>query len=402
MFWMIINKFYKKDIYSIPWGTMGSNNPELSIVLPCRNEEKAIGFCINNIKNVIARHKLDAEIVVSDSSRDRSHEIARELGARVVKHNKKGYGIACLEGFRAAKGKYLIMVDSDGTYDFEDIPKYLHYMRRGYDFVIGNRFKGKMHYRAMPFSHKYIGNPMLSWILSLFFKVNVGDSHCGMRGLTKKAFEKLELKTTGMEFASEMIIKAGKSRLKIKEFPTNYYKRKGRSKLSSFSDGWRHLRFMLMYAPDYLFLVPGIMLFLLGIFIITAFLFGPIEIFGVTMYTYPTIAGSFFAILGYQIINLGLFAKTYAVSTGFEKKDKMVDALARLINFESGIVLGAGLLVIAILIGLIQLIRWIDQGFPALENNAIMILAFTLSIIAIQTLFSVFFMSILLVNKNGN
>jgi len=253
----------------------------------------------------------------------------------------------------------------------------------------------------MPLLHKYIGNPLLSAALSTFFSSKIKDTHCGMRAITRKALDKLELKTTGMEFASEMIIKAIKNRLKIKELPINYYERKGKSKLSSFSDGWRHLRFMLMYAPDYLFLIPGALLFLLGIFIITIFLFGPLDMFGLTLYTYPTIAGSFLAILGYQIINLGLFAKTYAVSSGFQKKDKMVDMLAKLINFESGIVLGAVLLLISFFIGLIQLIRWIEQGFPALENNATMILALTLSIIAVQTLFSVFFMSILLVNKNG-
>lgn len=217
-----------------------------SIILPCRNEEKAIGYCIDNINQSmkIAGIK-DYEIVVSDSSTDNSPKIAKKMGAKVIKHNKKGYGIAYLKGFKATKGKFIICVDADGTYGYDEIPKFISYLNQGYDFVIGNRFKGKMEKGSMPLVPRYIGNRILSGILILLFKAKIHDSHCGIRGITKKALEKLKLKTTGMEFASEMIIKATKNKLKIKEIPSNYYKRIGKSKLNSFSDGFRHLIYML-------------------------------------------------------------------------------------------------------------------------------------------------------------
>jgi len=374
-------------------------NPKVSIILPCRNEEKAVGFCIDNIKKIINKHNIDAEIIASDSSKDKSAEIAESLGAKVVKHNKKGYGIALLEGFKAANGRYIFFADADCTYEFREIPRFLHYLKNGYDFVIGNRFKGKIQRGSMPWLHKYLGNPLLSATLRLFFGARIHDAHCGMRAITRKALDKLELKTTGMEFASEMIIKAIKNRLKIKELNINYYKRKGKSKLGSFTDGWRHLRFMLMYAPNYLFMVPGISLMIIGIFIMVLFLIGPIKIFGLTLYTHPIIIGSFFAILGYQVINLGIYARTYAVSTGFEKKDKFIDSIAKYITFEFGLIFGIVLLLIGFFSGLIILLDWIIRGFPGILkiNNIILIL--TLGVLGIQTIFSAFFISILLVEK---
>ena len=373
--------------------------PELSIVLPCRNEEKAIGFCIHSIKKVLKEHNIQGEIIVSDSSIDNSPVIARKLGAQVIKHNKKGYGIACLEGCKAAKGSYIILADADGTYDFNNIPKFLHYLYTGYDFVIGNRFKGSIQKGAMPFLHRYIGNPLLSGLLKLFFNAKINDAHCGMRAITKKALDKLNLKTTGMEFASEMVLKAVQEKLRIKEIPINYHKRKEKSKLNSFSDGWRHLRFMLMYAPNYLFILPGISLILLGTMIMTLLLMGPIKINDFTLYTHPMIIGSFLTIVGYQIVNLGVYARTYAISTGLKKKDTFVDLLAKYITFESGVMLGAIIILISLILGLHILLGWISEGFPALSkiNNLIVIL--TLGVIGVQTLFSSFFLSIMLIEK---
>jgi len=250
----------------------------------------------------------------------------------------------------------------------------------------------------MPWHHQYIGNPLLSGTLSLFFGSKIRDAHCGMRAITKKALDKLELKTTGMEFASEMVIKAIKNNLKTKELPINYSERIGKSKLSSFKDGWRHLRFMLMYAPTYLFLIPGILFFILGSIIMALFLSGPVELNGITLYNRPMLLGSFFAILGYQIISLGIYAKTYMKSAGFIRSDKLVDKMAKLITFESGIMAGALILLGALLLGLSVLYSWIIGGFPALTSNT-MVLALTLGIIGIQTIFSAFFLSILLVEK---
>lgn len=220
--------------------------PEISIILPCHNEQEALPFCLAQIKKNIKQNNLNAEIIVSDSSTDKSPEIARSESAILVKHGKEGYGIAYLEAFKIARGKYVFMADADGTYDFAEIPNFLKYLRENYDFVLGDRFSGKMEKGAMPFLHK-LGNPLLSGMLRLFFGTKISDSHCGMRAISKKSLEKLNLQTIGMEFASEMVVKSLKNNLKIKELPINYYKRKGKSKLRTFSDGWRHFRFMVLY-----------------------------------------------------------------------------------------------------------------------------------------------------------
>ncbi|HBR15264.1 MAG TPA: dolichol-P-glucose synthetase, partial [Candidatus Omnitrophica bacterium] len=222
---------------------------ELSIILPCRDEEKAIGGCLRQIKEVLADCHIDAEVIVSDSSTDCSPQITRSQGIILVKHDKEGYGTAYLEGFKAACGKYVFCADPDGSYDFNEIPRFLECLRRGDDFVIGNRFKGRISPGAMPWLHQYIGNPLFSFLLRLFFRTKISDVHCGMRAISREALDKLHLRTLGMEFASEWVIKAVKKGLKIKELPVNYYCRQGKSKLRSFVDGWRHLRFMLLYSP---------------------------------------------------------------------------------------------------------------------------------------------------------
>jgi glycosyltransferase involved in cell wall biosynthesis len=223
---------------------------ELSIILPCLNEEQALGACLEKIKQIIKENNPKAEIIVVDNgSTDRSCQIAQELGARLIHEKERGYGSACLKGLESAKGTYLFLADSDGSYDFKEIPRFIAELKKGHDFIIGNRFKGQIEKGAMSWSHKYIGNPALSGILRLFFKTAIHDAHCGMRAITKAALEKLNLRTKGMEFASEMAILVGKNKLKVKELPINYHKRKGESKLRTLADGWRHLRFMLLYSP---------------------------------------------------------------------------------------------------------------------------------------------------------
>lgn len=222
------------------------NNPEVSIVLPCLNEEATIGECIKNIKNVFKKENINGEIIISDNnSTDNSIKIAKSLNVKVVYQPLKGYGAACIKGISSSKGKIIVMGDSDATYDFLEIPIFLKSLKKGYDFVIGSRFKGRIKKGAMPWTHQYIGNPFLSGLVNLFFKTKLSDVHCGFRAFTKEAFERMNLKTTGMEFASEMVINASKNKLKICEVPISYNKRKGKSKLKSFSDGWRHLRFMI-------------------------------------------------------------------------------------------------------------------------------------------------------------
>jgi hypothetical protein len=291
------------------------------------------------------------------------------------------------------------MADADGTYDFAEIPKFLGFLKEGYDFVIGDRFATKIAKKTMPFLHRYIGNPVLSGMLRLFFKTTVKDAHCGMRAITKKSLDELELKTTGMEFASEMIIKAIKNNLKIKELAIEYGSRIGESKLNTFKDGWRHLRFMLLYAPDYLFIIPGLLLLMLGIQIMAMFLTGTVKLNSLVFYNHPMIIGSFLTIVGYQIITLGVYAKTYAVSSGFEKKDKIVDAIAKYITFESGIIFGLALLIGSFIFGMIILWSWINAGFPEIQKTNDMILILTLAVLGVQTMFSAFFLSVILVEK---
>jgi glycosyltransferase involved in cell wall biosynthesis len=354
---------------------MNTNIPEISIILPCRNEEQGLPFCLNEIKKVIkdlpaqAGNNLSAEIIVSDSSVDKSPEIAlrfaqgkqENFNLVLLKHDKEGYGMAYLEAFKIAKGKYIFMADSDASYSFKEIPRFINELKGGWDMVIGNRFDGTLHDKAMTFSHRYIGNPILSFILRLFFKTKIRDSQCGMRAIKKDLLEKLNLQTTGMEFASEMIVKALKNDLKIKELPIDYFPRKGKSKMHSFKDAWRHIRFMLLYSPLYLFLLPGIIIF----------------IFGIAMYFLNhRYASSLLVITGYQLIIFSGFSKIYSI-THLGEQDKILEKLFKYITIERAGVLGI-VLVIA--------------GFLVFKNS---ILALNFMILGIQTVFSAFMLSIL-------
>ena len=336
-------------------------NPEISIILPCRNEEQALPFCLNQIKETIKKYNLSAEIIVSDSSTDKSPEIAKRENVVLVKHDKEGYGRAYLEAFKFAKGKYIFMADADASYDFKEIPNFINELKNGADMVIGNRFAGKMHEEAMTFSHRYIGNPILSFILRLFFNTKIRDSQCGMRAIKKEVLEKLNLQTTGMEFASEMIMKALKNNLKIKELPIDYYPRKGESKMRSFRDAWKHIRFMLLYSPMFLFFIPGIILFVFGTGLF------------LTVHKY---ASSLLIITGYELIIFAGFAKIYSI-THLEEKDARFEKLFKHITIERAGALG----ILAII-----------AGFLVFSNS---VLALTFMILGLQTIFSSFMLSIL-------
>ena len=367
---------------------------ELSIILPCRNEEVALLSCLKQIKEVIRKNKIDAEIIVSDSSSDKSPEIARKEKVKLFKHDKEGYGNAYLEAFRYAKGKYIFMADCDGTYDFSEIPNFLSYLKKGYDFVIGDRFSGKIEKGAMPFSHRYIGNPILSGILRLFFSARVRDVHCGMRAISRKALDKLNLRTAGMEFASEMIMKAVKNKLRIKELGINYYRRKGKSKLNSFADGWRHLRFMLLYSPLFLFFIPGLVLFLIGFLSLLWFYFGNPQVLGITLYYHPMFISSLLALTGYQLIIFAFFAKTYA-TIHLGEESGLIVWLNRKITIEKASILGILVILLGLAIYIFILIRWINSGFGSLNEIKNSIIALTLLVLGIQTIFSSFMLSIL-------
>jgi glycosyltransferase involved in cell wall biosynthesis len=342
----------------------------ISVILPCRNEEKTIGECIRKIRKVFSESKLQGEIIVSDSSTDNSASVAIRLGARVVRHNQEGYGYAYQEGFKHAKGEIIIIGDADNTYDFSEIPKLLSKAKNN-DLVIGSRLKGSIKRGAMPWLHRRIGNPLLSLLLRLLFGSKVSDTQSGFRLIKREAWKKLNLQTKGMEFASEMIIRAAKQGLRVAEVPISYYPRRigTSSKLSSLRDGWKHLRFMLLYSHELLFLFPGLLLLLIGI--ISLALLPASMLFA--------LASTVLVVLGYQIVLLGVFAKTYA-SVHLKQKSALVDWINNYISLETGILSG----IIMLIIGIILLL--------ALKSFAPSLI---LLILGVQTLFAAFFLSII-------
>jgi len=367
---------------------------DVSVVLPTMNEEEAVAKIIPQIKETLEKTGLSYEIIVVDKSNDRTPEIAERLGAKVIKQKGRGYGDAYIEGFRHAKGKYIIMGDPDGSYDFREIPKFLEQLINGEaDFVIGTRLKGDIKPGAMPWLHRYVGNPLLTKTLNFFFKINISDAHCGFRAITKDALNKLPLKCRGMEFASEMVIEAAKAGLRVKEVPITYHPRIGESKLSSFRDGWRHLRLMLLYSPSYLFILPGLLLISTG--------------FGLLAYAYNTnplrmhtmILGSLLTIVGAQIINFGISGKVYAVREGLDKPDRITNFFMRYSILEEGLMLGGALFLVGLLIGARIFLKWRAGGYGELFEIKQAIIVLTLIALSIQLVFFSFFISSLMLKE---
>jgi len=368
--------------------------PLLSVILPCRNEEKSLLYCINSVKKILADFNIDSEIIVSDSSSDRSPQIAKEAGVVLVKHDKEGYGNAYLEGFKTAKGKYLFLADADGTYDFGEIPVFLKALEQGADLVIGNRFEGKIEQGAMPWTHRYLGRWIFKMFIKIFFGFKLGDIHCGMRAMRKETAENLNLKTTGMEFASEMMIKTMKQGLKIKELPINYFCRQGTSKLKTMTDGWRHLRFMLLYSPMFLFFWPGVFLFFVGLVIFVLLLTGSFSFWSINFQYHPIFLASLLVILGYQLIIFAFFAKTYA-HTHLGEKSKSLDFLHKHITIEKAGIMGLLLAIAGIVIYIMIFYKWLNSGLGELQEVKRSVLALTLAVVGFQTIFSAFMLSIL-------
>lgn len=371
---------------------------EVSVIIPTLNEENTIATCIEKIKNVYEKYNIDGEIIVADNSYDKTPEIASSLGANVITPDKKGYGYAFLCGFKHAKGKYLVMGDGDNTYDFLEIPKFLEPLRKDEaDLVIGSRFKGKIEKGAMPWLHRYIGNPLLTGFLNSLTKVGVSDAQCGIRSIRRDALDKMELYSHGMEFASEMIVVAAKNKLRISEVPVTYYHREGRSKLNSFSDGWRHMKFMLLYAPSYLYLLPGAFFFVIG-WIMMFLSYFRINI-GYIPGIHSMILGCFSVIIGFQIVYLGLFAKLYGTHNGLYDTDIFTKYILKNISLEKGIIVGVGSFLIGIFYITYLFIGWIKSGHSILFINGEDIIALTLVTIGIQIFFNSFFLS-MLTNRN--
>jgi len=370
----------------------------VSVVMPCLNERETVGTCIRKARDTLNRLSVEGEIIVADNgSTDGSVEVARSLGARVVHESRRGYGNAYRAGIDAACGQYIVVADSDDSYDFTDLQRFLEPLKNGTDFVIGSRLKGRIERGAMPWLHRYVGNPLLTHLLNTMYRTSISDAHCGMRSFTREAYEKMDLQTTGMEFASEMVIRAAQKGLSIKEIPIVLY-RDGRSRpphLRSFRDGWRHLRFMLLHSPTHLYIWPGTFLFTLGMAMVVLLLPGPLTVAGRIVDVHVMVLGSLLAVLGFQIINTGFYARIYAATHGYLPQDTSLERLFHLFNLERGVILGAALFLIGFGVDLYILLKWIASGFGPLSEVRPAVLASTLIIIGAQIVFSSFFLSML-------
>lgn len=375
-------------------GRNSEQTPTLSVVLPTLNEEEGITECIARIKTAIEELQLSAEIIVSDSSTDRTPAIARELGAIVVEPDAPGYGYAYRFAFERTRGDYIIMGDADTTYDFEQIPRLLNKLNEANaDMILGSRLNGEIKPGAMPSLHQYIGNPLLTAFLNAFYDAGVSDAHSGFRIFTREAYETLSLHTTGMEFASEMIMDAGAKDLDIIELPITYHEREGEETLDSFTDGWRHVRFMLLNAPGYLFSGPGSALTLIGSVIMAIALSG-VEIADVGLGTHSMIAGSLFTLLGYHVFTFGLFTRVN--SDPIRTPDDPITAtLTNWLTLERGAALGAVIFAAGSIHAGSLVFTWLTNGLQALPFTLTSILSFTVIILGAQTIFTAFFLSTL-------
>jgi glycosyltransferase involved in cell wall biosynthesis len=365
----------------------------VSVVIPCLNEAENIELCVRTAREVLDSNSLAGEVLVVDNaSEDDSALLAESAGARVISEPRRGYGSAYLAGFAAARGEYIVMADADLTYDFNEIPRFVAELDEGAELVMGDRMEN-IKPGAMPWHHRYIGNPILTGLLNLFFRTGVKDAHCGMRGLRRDVLERLDLRTTGMEFASEMVIRASKEKLRIAEFPIEYHPRGGESKLSSFRDGWRHLRFLLVHSPTHLFIVPGTALAGIGTLIV-ALVGGGLDILGRSWGIHALIGGALLMVVGTQVLALGLCAHAYGTYFMGER-DPWFDRMRARFRLEHGLALGGLFMLVGVVLGAVIVGTWISHGFGSLADEHLAVIAATLVIVGIQIFFSSFLLSIL-------
>lgn len=373
---------------------------ELTILMPCLNESKTLKTCIDKAKLFLITHHIDGEILIADNgSTDGSQDIAKSLGARVVDVDEKGYGAALIGGCNAALGKYVIMGDSDDSYDFLNLMPFVEKLREGYELVMGNRFKGGIEKGAMPPLHRYIGNPVLSFIGRVLYHSNIKDFHCGLRGYNRESILKLNLHTTGMEYASEMVVQATLHKLKICEVPTTLRK-DGRDRpphLRSWSDGWRHLTFLLMHSPNWLFLYPGLIFFVIGLVFSVVLTIGPVTLGSTTFSINTLLYSAMSTILGLQLILFFILTKKYAAKTKFIPITKFDQKLIKF-TMNKGILIGACLLFLGIVGAIASVVIWSDTGFGNLTPEHMFRLTIPVLILivcGIQLMFNSFFLGIL-------
>jgi len=377
---------------------------EVSVVMPCLNEADTIGLCVGRALAVLSEHAIAGEVIVADNgSTDGSIAVAQKMGARVVNEAERGYGAAYMRGIAAARGRYILIGDSDNTYDFSDLPRLLAPLHQGFDLVLGSRFKGHILPGAMPWANRYVGNPVLTGLLNRLFGLQISDAHSGMRAFSREAYERMQLKTTGMEFASEMVIKASLARLKITEVPITYYPRGGTSKLQPFGDGWRHIRFMLLFSPTYLFILPGTLIMLLGLIITAALVPGPFYLGRFYVGIHFMVIGSMLAVLGQQLISFGVSARAYAFSEHLVEGDRWLDRAMRYYSLERGLLVGGLLAAVGLITFVYILIAWLagDVHFSELIHLHQAIAASTLMIMGCQVIAASFFLSLLELHRRA-
>jgi glycosyltransferase involved in cell wall biosynthesis len=379
----------------------GGRPIELSVVMPCLNEGETVAVCVRKAVAALSEAGIYGEVIVADNgSTDGSVEIARAEGARVVNVEEKGYGNALKGGILAARGEYVLMADSDDSYDFSHAPRFLQQLHAGSDLVMGNRFQGGISDRAMPFLHRYLGNPVLSGIGRLFFKSPCGDFHCGMRGFRKDSFLRMDIRSTGMEFASEMVVKASLLRMKISEVPTTLNP-DGRNRpphLRTWRDGWRHLRFLLMYSPRWLFLYPGIVLMLVGLAGCALLLPGRRVFHGIGFDVHTLLYAFVAVLLGFQLIAFATFTKVFAITEGLLPEDPRLHRVFRWVTLETGLLVGGLLMLLGLGGSIFAVSGWARESFGALNTERTLrivlpsVFALTMGV---QITFSSFFLSIL-------
>jgi len=376
---------------------------DVSVVIPCLNEANSLAFCVEKALTAIRRAGLRGEVIVADNgSTDGSIEIAEFNGAAVVRVPERGYGAALKAGIAASRGEFVIMGDADDSYDFGEVPNFVNELRRGNDLVMGNRFRGGIQPGAMPPLHKYFGNPGLSWLVNFLFHAGVGDSYCGMRGFSRALYDKLDLRSSGMEFALEFVIKAGQIGARISEIPIILWpdKRGRPPHLRSFRDGWRSLRFMLLYAPNWLYLVPGGLFLACGLALIFWLLPGPRQLTSrITLDVHTMVFGVIFTLLGAQILSIGAFAKVFSYAARFDRGTISLKRYLKRITLETGLLLG-GLIFLAGLLGCIRITwGWAAGGFGPLFQIRQILFWSTWLFLGIQIIFSSFFLSMLGISR---
>ena len=377
------------------------NNCELTILMPCLDEAKTLGLCIDKARRYLDASKIDGEILVADNgSTDGSQAIASAKGARIVNVKNKGYGNALIGGIQEARGKYIIMGDSDNSYDFSALDLFVEKLRSGYDLVMGNRFKGGIKTGAMPFLHRYLGNPGLTLVGRIFFRCPSGDFQCGLRGFARDSILYLNLETPGMEFSTEMLVKATMHNLRIIEVPTTLSP-DGRGRpphLRTWRDGWRHLRFMLLFSPDWLFLLPGMLLLSLGLIFTIILSQNHVLVGGVVLGIHTLFYSSISMTIGFQCVLFWLFARTCIMRQGFVPNSRLIEKIVSSFTLEKCLILSAVLILTGISLSMYALQSWRDEHYGNLhpeEMMQVVIPAGIMILIGVQLAFNSFFLSVL-------